>query len=107
MKKKKIINYLDNSFLSLLSIEYKKKLNNNISIELKYFYWLYKNVYIRNIKGLIINFNKKQYLNMESFLLYYRYKNIRLNQLYFVTSPFNLFLKYKISNIKKYKLYIL
>ncbi len=107
MKKFRITKYLEKTYSFYISKYYKLFLRKKYLIELTYFYWLYNKLYIRNIKGLAVSVKLKRYNNMISFCLYYKYKNVDINQLYFISSPFNLFFKYKLSNIKRYRLYIL
>jgi hypothetical protein len=98
--------HYDKTNLGILSVFYKKKIRKQYNIDIIFFYWLYRKVYDRNIKGFCIKKTNNIYNNMESFTIYYKYRNVKVNQIYFNSSPFNLLLKYKVS-YSNYRLYVL
>jgi hypothetical protein len=106
LNKKKINLYYKRLNLSNISYFYKLLIKLNYLFDITFFYWIYRKPYNRTVQGLSIKVKKNFYTNMESFLLYYKYKNIRVNQIFFKNSPFNLIIRKKKS--KSYtKLYIL
>lgn len=45
---------------------------------------------------------------MENFILYFKYKDLKINQLYFNSSPYNYLIKYKYNKkIRLKKIYII
>ena len=106
LNKKKINLYSKRFNLSKISYFYKLFIKLNFLFDITFFYWIYRKPYDRTVQGLSIKVKKNFNSNMESFLLYYKYKNIRVNQIFFKNSPFNLLIRRKRS--KSYtKLYIL
>lgn len=69
-----------------------RKLKNSIkkssAILVHYYYWLYFELYQFKVNGYILSIKNKYIFNLLSFLLFYKIKNISINQLYFITSPF-------------------
>ena len=106
LNKKKIILYFKKINLSNISYFYKIIIKRNYLFDITFFYWIYRKPYDRTVQGLSIRVKRNFYTNMESFLLYYKYKNIRVNQIFFKNSPFNLLIKRKKSKSFT-KLYIL
>lgn len=104
--KKKIELYYKKTNIGILSYFYKSQIKSNHLIDINFFYWLYRKTYDRRIRGLCIKKKNNFHCNMESFTLYYKYRNIRVNQVFFNSSPFNLLLKFKRS-YSFHKLYIL
>lgn len=84
-----VINYLKKTLIGKLSYKYKFLIRKNDYLTIKYFYWLYRSSYERKTAGICIKRCKKLFNNMEHFILYFKYKNVKINQLYFNNSPFN------------------
>ena len=103
----KIKIYSKKLFVSYLSNYYKSFIIKTNLIYINYFYWYLGTIYTRSVEGLCVKYNLKHNNIMQSFILYYKYKNVKINQLYFINSPFNLFLKCKLARFRNYKLYIL
>lgn len=79
------------------------KLNNIIYVN--YFYWLYNEIFKFNVFGLCIKV-RKNFSNLPAFLIFYKCKGVKINQLYFINSPFVYLYKKKLTNIKK-KIYLI
>lgn len=106
VNKNKIKLHYEKTNIGILSFFYKKKIRKQFNINIKFFYWLYRKTYDRTMDGFCIKKTNDLYNNMESFTLYYKYRNVKVNQTLFNNSPFNLLLKYKRS-YSNYRLYIL
>lgn len=89
----KIKLYLNRNLLGKLV-----KYNNNViktsnTLSINYFYWWYKEMYNFKTVGICIKKKRKFNFNTLSFTLFFIIKNIRVNQVYFNTSPFITFIK--------------
>lgn len=105
MKKKSYLFY-KKLFYKYIVDYYKYIFIKNRIVNINYFYWFYRELFIREHKGICIKENFKR-SNMSSFMLFYKYKNVTINQLYFFNSPFNLFIKNNLNPKKNCKIYIL
>lgn len=103
---KKIDLYYKKTNYYKLSFFYKREVKENYLLNVDIFYILYRKFYFRSIKGLCVKKKNNIFSNNESFKVYFKYKNIEVNQIFFLVSPFILLIKRK----KSYsfsKLYIL
>jgi len=104
----KINYYFKKNLVGKIAKNYKYRIKKKYLVNIKYYYWLYYKIYKRDNIGLCIKKVNKIFINMESFILYFKYKDLKLNQLYFNNSPYNYLLKYKYNkNIKLKKIYII
>lgn len=106
INKNKIKKYYNKTYLSFVSLFYKRKIIKRYIYNILNFYWVYRKPYNRNIIGFCIRSKNNYYTNMESFSLFHQFKNVKINQILFKNSPFNLFLCLK-KSYSDHKMYII
>lgn len=86
-----------------------KKTLKGQTLNINYFYWWYKELYNFRSIGILVKKKRKFFYNTLSLTLFFIIKNIRVNQIYFNTSPFITFIKKRSITKKKLikSLYIL
>jgi hypothetical protein len=99
--KSKIYKYLQKNLSNQLSKNCVYFILTERDIKLKYFFWLNNESFFYINKGFCIKVVRKKYYHMNNFLLYYFLKNMKINQLFFNSSPFIFFLQK--AKIKKKK----
>ena len=104
---KKIKNYLNRSLLNKISKNYRYFINFQNDISLKYFFWLNNELFFYENKGFCIKKKKWENFHVDSFVLYYYLRNMKINQLFFTSNPFIFFLKKKSSEKKNKKIFLL
>lgn len=104
---KKINSYLKKNISNIISKNYRSFIGSKNDIFIKYFFWLNNELLIYKNEGFCIKKNKKKSFHMDSFILYYYLKNMKINQLFFTSTPFIFFLKRKYSEKKNKKIFLL
>lgn len=103
----KIVNYLKKTLHYNISKNYRYFINSQIDISIQYFFWLNNEIFVYNNNGFCIKKNKKENFHMDSFILFYFLRNMRVNQLFFTNVPFIFLLKKKYSEKKNKKIFLL
>lgn len=103
----KIQRYLQKTVSNRIAKNYRYFITGHCNLAVSYFFWLNIENYAYTNVGYCVKKAYKKHYHMDSFIVYYFLRNMRINQFFFTNLPFLFLLKKRFSEQKNQKVFLL